>query len=370
MIKKILVILFLISLRSVAGVSIIKAQLLKDSTAVRLVKKNIDCIYNLQFDDAKVLYSKICKSYPGHPVIFLIRGMMTYWKDFPLLHNSVSGKSFETDMNRCIELSEKNSNPDLEAEYLLSDLCSRGMLLLYYSDNDLSMKVFPLAISTYPYIRKSFAYTSYSLDLFYFTGIYNYYRDAYPSIYPVYKPLAGLFPAGDMRTGKRNLYSSATSSVVMGPESYFMLAWIYLNFENDYTTSLKFWKLLHEKYPGNIQYLSNYIKNLLLLGKYQEAEELISSAEASNKNKYFEAQLIIYKGILNEKKYLKFELAKQFYNKGIDEISAFGDYGNEYAAYAYFGLSRISQRTGEKIMSKSYRNAAMKLVDFKKINFD
>jgi hypothetical protein len=103
---------------------------------------------------------------------------------------------------------------------------------------------------------------------------------------------------------------------------------------------------------------------------YSEAEKLFSSSTSTEGNKFYQAQLIILKGILQEKKYLDNKLAQQYYNTGINEISLFGKYGNEYAAYAYFGLSRLSDGNDEKHTRKIYRREAIKLADFKKINFD
>jgi hypothetical protein len=103
---------------------------------------------------------------------------------------------------------------------------------------------------------------------------------------------------------------------------------------------------------------------------YDEADKLLQNTQDVNWNKYFKAQLIILKGILQEKKYRNYQLAQQYYNTGINEISLFGKYGNEYAAYAYFGLSRVSDDNGEKHTRKIYSKEAMKLADFKKINFD
>ena len=107
----------------------VNAQLLRDTSALNLVKEDVDYIYNLQFNHAREVYSKIIQSYPRHPIVFLLRGIMTYWENYPLLHTSPSHVSFEEDMRQCIELSETNDNPDYEAEYLLADLCARGMLL-------------------------------------------------------------------------------------------------------------------------------------------------------------------------------------------------------------------------------------------------
>jgi len=104
--------------------------------------------------------------------------------------------------------------------------------------------------------------------------------------------------------------------------------------------------------------------------QYDEAEKLIIASPEEAGNRYFQAQLSIFKGILQEKKYLDNILAQQYYKKGIRDISIFGGYGNEYAAYAYYGLSRISEANGEKHIHKIYRKEAMKLAEFKKINFD
>ncbi|MFA5817737.1 MAG: tetratricopeptide repeat protein [Bacteroidales bacterium] len=352
------------------SVASINAQILQDTTSLNLVKKNIDYIYNLQFNNAREVHSKISRLYPGHPVVFLLNGIITYWENYPMLSTTPARDSFEEDMRRCITLCENNNSPDHEAEYLLADLCARGMLLMFYADNDLIMEVIPLMTGTYQYLRRSFDFTSVCTDLNYFTGLYNYYREAYPKAYPVYKPLALLFPGGDMEIGLKELKSAAINSVVLRAESYFLLTWIYLNFENNYPEALFYSKSLHELYPDNVLYLALYIKNLLLMRQYDEAEKLIIASPDEAGNRYFQAQLTIFKGILKEKKYLDNKLAQQYYKKGISDISIFGGYGNEYAAYAYYGLGRISVANGEKHSGKIYRKKAMELADFKKINFD
>ena len=136
--------------------------MLQDTATLNLVRKDVDYIYNLQFDSAREVYTKIIKSYPGHPIVYLLKGIMTYWENYPMLHTSPSHDSFEEDMRQCIRLSETNINPDNEEEYLLADLCARGMLLTFYDDNDLIMEVIPLTISTYKHLRHAFDFVSVS----------------------------------------------------------------------------------------------------------------------------------------------------------------------------------------------------------------
>jgi hypothetical protein len=113
-----------------------------------------------------------------------------------------------------------------------------------------------------------------------------------------------------------------------------------------------------------------YIKNLLLLKRYDKAEEVIKNSGKEENNAFYLAVRDIFNGIIQEKKYRNNELAQEFYLKGIDKVSVFGAYGNEYAAYGYFGLSRIGKESADKHERKMNHRKAMDLVDFKNITFD
>jgi hypothetical protein len=100
------------------------------------------------------------------------------------------------------------------------------------------------------------------------------------------------------------------------------------------------------------------------------AEEEISNVEEETRCDFFRAQLSVFKAIIQEKKYLNLKLAKEYYSNGIHELSHYREYSNEYSAYGYFGLSRISMANGEKNAGKIYRNQAEKMAEFKNIDFD
>jgi hypothetical protein len=241
--------------------------------------------------------------------------------------------------------------------------------LLFYSDNDLSFDVISLTPSTYQLIRRAFGYTGDIVDFHFFTGLYDYYREAYPEAYPVYKPLALLFPRGDRTGGLKELQLVATKSILLKAEAYSYLTGIYLSFEDDFKEAYSYSKSLYELYPENLEYLGLYLKNLLLVKKYDQAEKIINSLSKNN-NAYFNAELSIFNGILQEKKYNKPDLAEQQYLNGLRELSNFGHYGNEFEAYGYFGLSRIMDAKGDKYYKKTYRKKATELADFKKVDFD
>jgi hypothetical protein len=349
---------------------VINAQILKDTTSLNLVKESIENIYNLRFSYASEACKKLRQLYPEHPVNYLLEGMITYWKNYPLPPSSSACVSFENELRNCITLSERKNSKEDEAEYLLANLSARGFLLLFYSDNNLTMDVIPLAASTYQYIRRSFNYTSVQIDFFFFTGLYNYSREAFPEAYPVYKPLAMLFPKGDKYGGLKELQTAAKSSIFFKAEASSFLSGLYLSFENNYEESYNYSKWLHELYPSNFQYLAIHIRSLLLTKRYDEAEKVMESSGTNIPNHFYKAQLSIFKGILQEKKYHNDKLAEKFYISGVKDISLFGYFSNEFAAYGYFGLSRISGRKGDSNLRKTYRKKALELADFKDVNFD
>ena len=55
--------------------------------------------------------------------------------------------------------------------------------------------------------------------------------------------------------------------------------------------------------------------------------------------------------------------------KALPKSLPFSSYGNEYAAYAYFGLSRISEANGDKKARKAFHKKAVDLAVFKNIDF-
>jgi hypothetical protein len=253
------------------GTTGLQGQILKDTASVNLLKRGVDDVYNLRFDKARSVKQQLNQSFPEHPVVYLLNGMITYWENYPLIPTLPASVSYGDDMRTCIRLCEEAHNQNDYAEYLMANLGARGMLLMYYADNNLSENVFPLAKSTYRYLRQSFDYTSVYSDFYFFTGLYNYYREAYPDTHPIYKMLAFLFPKGDIAKGLMELQTAAQNSIMLRAESLFFLSLITTNFENNYQEACAYSKALHELYPSNLQYLAGYVKNLLLAKKYDEA---------------------------------------------------------------------------------------------------
>lgn len=349
----------------------LKAQILRDTSWVRQVKQCMGDVYNFRFNEAEAIRARIGSAFPDSPVPPLIRGMIIYWKYYPLLPSSPQRQDYEGILKHSIAISEKNApSPADEAEYLLADLCARGLLMLFYSDNDLSNEVLPEAAGAFHLLKESFKYTTSYPDFCFFTGLYNYYRVKYPEIHPVYRAFALLFPAGDVSKGLVQLQTTSTRGIVLDAEASSFLSGIYSGFEYDYIKSLIISRDLYNKYPGNASYLANYIKYLLFTKQYDEAKMFISSSGNRTDNAFFRAQLLVYEGILKEKMDNDLPAAYEIYRQALTALAPFGDFGNEYAAYCYYGLSRVvsGDKTGDQ--KRKFRKEANHLAEFQQMNFD
>lgn len=346
-------------------------QVLQDTQTIDMIRNGVRCIYNYEFEQASVVSVYLEKKYPNHTVTYLFRGMTMYWQYFPILPGTPEAEQYETCLGKGMEVAEQNlKDNEIVAENLLSALGSIGLLLLYYSDNGMSGKVFSMATKAYQWVMRSFDFTHSYKDFYFFTGLYNYYREAYANAHPIYKPLLVFFPHGSTNIGLRQLKSAADSSIFMKAEAVNFLSGIYMSFENNPARALLYSRKLRDAYPQNPQFKAGYIRDLLVIGKYGEAESLLKSMANSSLNSFHQAQADVFRGIIMEKRYQNLKTAESFYLSGIDKIAPYGTIGNEFSAYGHYGLSRIYQSAGNMKLSRQYRKEARDLSAFDHINFD
>jgi hypothetical protein len=323
---------------NISGISY--SQLLQDTSAVNLIRKGIDRIYSQEFNDAERILTEINTKYPEHPATYLYKAIIIYYQNYPLIPLDPSFKGFEFQLRTSIRICEAQSGWLDDPEKLLIDFCSRGLLMLCYSENGMSSEVIPMALTSYKCVRKSFQYKTTYPDFCYFTGLYNYYREAYPGRHPVYKAIALLFPHGDKENGLKDLKYAAENSIVLMAEAYSIISWIYTYYENNYSEALKYSETISEKYPSNLLFRGEYLKNLLLLKNYDDAEKIIQSSEAVQ-HAYFQGQMAYFKGVIQENKYHNYELAGKHYHESLLLMKQFGARGKEFSDYASNELKRI-----------------------------
>jgi len=346
-------------------------QVLQDTQTIEMIRNGVRGIYNYEFEQASVVSGYLEKKYPNHAVTYLFKGMAMYWQYYPILPGTPAAEQYEECLGKGMELAEqKLKDTDTVAENLLSALGSVGLLLLYYSDNGQSGKVISLATRAYQWVMRSFYFTHSYKDFYFFTGLYNYYREAYANAHPIYKPLLLFFPHGSTKMGLQQLKTAADSSIFMVAEAVNFLSGIYMSFENNPARALLYSRKLRDDYPQNPQFKAGYIRDLLVIGKYGEAESLLKGMTNSSLNGFHQAQTEVFRGIIMEKRYHNLKAAETLYRSGIDKIRPYGPIGNEFSAYGHYGISRIYQSAGNMKLSRQYRKEGRDLSAFDHITFD
>jgi hypothetical protein len=356
----------------VVGKAFAQQPVFTDNQLKENIRLGVEYTYNYEFEKSERIYKMLVRERPNHPAAPIYYAMMLNWEYFPLTTTSPKSDEFVDSLLKSITICEKmlKKNED-NKEGIFFDLVARLMLMQYYADNDISKKVISHISPAYKMIREGFAYKEEINDFYYSTGIYNYYREAYPEAYPKYKTVAFFFPKGDKKLGLEQLDLAGRQSIFLGAEAISFLSYIYMYFERDNTNALKYSNLLHLQYPDNPLYLSNLIQQLLIVRQYDEAGTYLTRlSEGARENKYFEMLYLIFTGIIEEKKNENLDASEKLYIDAISISKSYGNLANDQVSFAYYGLSRIYNQKGNVKKSKEYRKTANTLSTFREVNFD
>jgi hypothetical protein len=322
-----------------------------------LIRLGVDKSYNSEFDAAEKIFKEVEKRAPGHPASPLLIGLNYYYKYYPLNPSSPGAEPFEKTVKEAIKRSgnmlDKN-NEDVEAQAM--DMISRALLNMYYVDNGNSFKAIPQIMPIYRSVIKGFTLKEKFNEFYFTTGLYNYYREAYPDAHPVYKPIASLLQHGNKSLGIKQLQYAADSCAFLRNEALNFLKIIYLNYENNPEKALIYARRLYEKYPGNLTFLADYAETLLMNKQYEKAKSpILLLLTRSNKDLPVIMKALILKGIYEEKERKDMSTAEKNYLAGMKAAEELGPSVDAYRAYACLGLARVYKLTGNSDKSSDYR---------------
>jgi len=361
-------ILFFFILTSVYfSVSVGQDRLIGDEKIMSEIKCGLDCMYNYEFEKADSLFRIIENEIPNHPVSPFLGGLSIYWQNAPLNpNNSDAVNMFIRKMKESSVLSDevmKGGDDYIEGSFF--SLVAHAMQMMYYADNDQIIKV----IKHIPYSYKRIVGAIKLNDTFeeykFFTGLYNYYIEAYPEAHPAYKPLLIFLHKGNRSEGLKELNWVANNSVFMKAEGLFFLHHIYMSYECNPQMALNYAEQLHKLYPDNTFYLVHLIFNLFVVKDYEKAAEFILMLEQQKKSDDFAQMMgLIFNGMIEELVNRNYEMSKELYINGIEMAVMFKPRVDTYIAMAYAGLSRIYEREGMVKLAKENKKIAFEKTDY------
>jgi tetratricopeptide (TPR) repeat protein len=341
--------------------------LFQHTEAFNLLKQGSQKMYNYDFQEAALLFNQAQKLLPNHPAPVLLQGVLVYWQNLPLATNSlVPMAEMEKLIRKAASLAQTMQDKNKKSEEgIFFEMTARSLLMQHYAKLDQQSKALGEARSIYNHIKTGMKMKDTFNEFYFTTGIYNYYREAYPEAKPMYKPFAWFFQAGDKELGLQQLVYAGKNCVITQTQAWAFLTHIYLTYEKNPFKAVQYAKELVTRYPQNRLFMCRYVETLLLTKQYAIASPQIDLLLTNSSPEPFTVMITqVLAGIFTEKHQKNYAKAKTYYNKVIELAQTFEVVGQQYQAYAYLGLSRIAKIENQVAQAKTYRKKAEKLAEY------
>lgn len=236
-------------------------------------------------------------------------------------------------------------------------LSAHSLLTRFHADKGDYMAAIGEAKNAYSFMKKGFDLTEEYSEFNFPVGLYNYYREKYPELHPVYKPFMFFFRSGDIPKGLQQLEMSVNRNVFTKPEAGVFLVHIYLYYENNPAAALKNMQQLQEEYPENRFFRLQLAEVLLANNQYNNAAPHINFLLKQN-DPFYKMAGQLFKGLYMEKKEQKMEEARKSYDQALQTGKILPYTANVYRSMAHAGLGRFYKAQNDLEKAKeAYKNA-------------
>jgi len=336
-----------------------QSKIFNNKALINEIKIGVDEMYNYKYDKSLQLFLEIGKKAPGHPVGPMLLALNAFWKYSPIEENPKEYAQYKKLLQQTIDYSdallEANEN---DVEGIFFSLAAHSMFSRSLADRREYVAAVSEAQSSYSQMKKGFKLKEQYNEFYFSSGLYNYYREKYPEVHPLYKPFAAFFTRGDVEVGLKELETAAEVSIFSSTEAMLYLVYINLRYENKPEKALNYSRRLVEKYPDNFHFLNRHIESLFKMKKYEEAIPHIKKLEESHKN-YHVLSSQLYSGLLQEYHFKDYNLAAQIFEKALKTAEPEKERADHYKGYIYAGLARMSKREGNRKQAEEYYKTAL-----------
>jgi hypothetical protein len=341
------------------------AQLLQDPQARNLISQGLKHLYQYEFRESSDDFNAIKATYPKHPVGYLLTAMQLEQQFFPLKDHPAQSKTYvaflELAYNLAQEGYDRNKN-DLESSFFCT--ASLGFLAAFEADNQNFIQAVSHARKAYSFMKIGLKNTERQPEFLYSTGIYQYYRVAYPDLHPIIKPLMFFFEEGNKRLGLSMLEAGTRKAIFVRNESLFYSSYIFNKYEGTPQKGLPYNTLLIQQFPKNHWYILQRAELLTLAGQYEAADPYIEQLEKISSSNYFKGAAHVLRGIREEFGNKRYAVAEALYAKALthpweEKLT------KDLHGLALLGISRLEYRKGNKAKGLYFAKKAADFVEYK-----
>lgn len=250
------------------------ATIARSQTSDELIEKGISQIYHLQLDSARSTMEQVIKMKPNDPDGYFFDAMIVWWTINLNKENSSLDELFYSKANNVIRVCDRllDAN-DKNVKALFYKGGALGYTGLVNSLRESWFKAAENGKEALNLLQEAYEINPQNKDVIFGVGLYNYFAEYVPEVYPVVKPLMLIFPKGDKLKGLSQIKESSLNSKYAKTEARFVLAYLHLIYEKNYEEAERYSRSLHEDFPENPVFERYLYSSLVGLSRWQEALE-------------------------------------------------------------------------------------------------
>lgn len=336
-----------------------------DAAALREVEEITNLIYNNQHSQVQRELLLLKATVPhDHPVFPMLQALNLYWKDAPMHSGAPHFKEFKGYLQETVKKSQlylQRGQDQTLVNFLA--LSAHSLLTRFHADKGDYMAAVGEAKNAYSFMKKGFDLKEEYSEFYFPVGLYNYYREKYPELHPVYRPFMFFFRSGDIPEGLQQLEYSVRNNIFTKPEAGVFLVHIYLYYENKPAAALRNMGQLQKEYPENRFFKAQLAEVLLANRQYSRALPYIEFL-LTQTAPYYKMAGELFMGIYQEKKAANPELAREYFLQALNTSETLGYMADVYRSMAFAGLGRHYHQQEEKAKAREAYEKALALANY------
>ena len=259
--------------------NLLNSQWVINSTASdSITLKGINHIYNLEFELAEKEFLELMRRDTNEPAGYFFYAMIDWWRMMIDYENESFDEPFKMKLKKVIDLCDerlKDNDADLVALFFkCGSIGFRGRL---FSHRNSWLKAADDGRLAYPILMQAREIAPTNHDIMLGSGIYDYFAEVIPNMYPLLKPVMLFFPKGDRAKGIKELKAASEKARYANIESAYFLMQVYLSYEDNPYAALEIAARLIKKYPRNSVFYRYFGRCFVKIGNWIEVNKVYST---------------------------------------------------------------------------------------------
>ncbi|MCF6269012.1 MAG: hypothetical protein L3J41_04825 [Melioribacteraceae bacterium] len=243
-----------------------------------LITSGIHQIYSIKFDDAEKTFVIVKKDFPEHPAGNFFSAMIVWWRILldlqSKIYDDILVDKLEVVIEQCDEILD-NEPTNVDAIFFKGGaLGYRGRLSALRGD---WLDAAADSKDALPLVFLAYELDSTNTDVILGFGIYNYFAEVIPEVFPMVEPLMIFFPEGDKKKGIEQLMFVGDYGKYAKYEALYFLMTSYYSFEKNNNRALEYATKLNVEFPNNPRFESYRGRINVRMNNYKEAFKMFSS---------------------------------------------------------------------------------------------